>query len=273
MRKYLYGFLILLITSASSVYAQTNSKTISKNIAALGFSYSTNLNFYGRTDSVPCNGLSATAEIWLSNNAFVSISPSFVSDAYQTMSYSGLSASAGFQKMAGNWFLSAGASRSFFTNSSYLSQAVIQNQVYGSAMYFNDYINLNTGVDLKFSDQMDVVTTLGIDHSFVKSFKAGGLMMIDPSITLYPGTHYFSRSFLNSKSYAAVQMELSKFQLLATEFSLPLMYLRNDIFLMMMPSYIIPNNLIQKGNLTEMGQPQFYVSLSARFKIKKTVNK
>lgn len=258
--------LLCLLVNVSN--AQDIRKGKTRTLAAFGISYSSNLNFYGRTDTSKASGVNPSIEYWLSNSTYLSFSPTFVSDAYESMAYAGSSASIGYQKLLGDWFISAGASRSFYTGSSYLSQSVIRNQVYAAASYFSDIINISGGVDFKFSDQADIVLNGGIDHSFISRNANGSIMIIDPSIYAYAGSNYFSRSFLNSKYYGPVANQLGSIKMLATELSLPLMYIKDEIFLMINPSYIIPSNLINSNGLKEMGGPQFYVSACLRYKIK-----
>jgi hypothetical protein len=256
---------MLLFLNVQFIYAQTTKEK--KRYVSIGASYSSNMNFYGRTDSVSCSGFSPYVEVGFFKNASISLSPTFISDAFQTMAYSGLSASFDLQKSVGDWYLSGGVSKSFYTNNSYLTQSVVNGQLYSYITYFNDLLNLSGGADVKISDRTDYVFNVGLDHSFVKNDENDGTWLIDPTLNASIGTHQFSRSFLDSKYFGIVNNELSKMRLLSTELSVPILYLKGPVFMMLSPAYVVPMNLLKVGGvIRETGKTQFFLSATLRYK-------
>src|SRR5687767_5218409 len=101
--------LVFLIVSTGS-YGQTDS---SKQAAVkpkfkLGVYYNTNLNYFGRTDSLRSSGVFPLAELWITKELYINAAPIFVNNKTQSFDYAGSVATIGYRytapsnKLAGN---------------------------------------------------------------------------------------------------------------------------------------------------------------------------
>ncbi len=95
----------------------------------VGIYYNTNLNYYGRTDSLRSSGLFPMAELWLDNHFYLNAAPVFVNNAVMNFQYAGTVATAGYQfssdnKLSGNIYFV----KPFYKSNSQLVQSALKAQ-------------------------------------------------------------------------------------------------------------------------------------------------
>ncbi len=87
---------------------------------------------------------------------------------------------------------------------------------------------------------------------------------LDPSAYLYAGTQNFSKTFLQQKdvlgipvSQQQVTENVNSFNILAYEFSMPMVFVAGKFNASVTPSYVMPQHLLQGEN----GMNLFYVTV------------
>src|SRR5688500_15597060 len=99
-------FAVLLIAVMSQT--QTDSDIVNdKAQFKLGVFYNSQLNYYGRTDSLRSSGVFPVAEIWFNKNFYINAAPVFVNNKAANFDYAGTVATAGYRftsenKLSGN---------------------------------------------------------------------------------------------------------------------------------------------------------------------------
>src|ERR1051325_7080471 len=111
MKTIVYG-LALGFALYTSVAAKAQSDSVRQNEKdkaefKLGVYYNTNLNYYGRTDSLKSSGFFPLAEVWLNKNFYINAAPIFVNNSVTSFDYAGTVTTIGFRfnnnnKFAGN---------------------------------------------------------------------------------------------------------------------------------------------------------------------------
>jgi hypothetical protein len=96
---------LLLFCLAQPVTAQ-NDSTATKPQFRLSVNYNTNLNYFGRTDSLKSSGFFPLAELWFTSKFYVNAAPIFVNNALQKMDYAGTVATIGYQHIDTKWITS-----------------------------------------------------------------------------------------------------------------------------------------------------------------------
>src|SRR6267154_346864 len=98
MKKILsYGcFSFLLLSFFTRATAQIDSIK-NKVQFKLGAFYNTNLNYYGRTDSLRSSGFFPLAELWFNENFYINAAPVFVNNTSASFAYAGIVTTAGYQ--------------------------------------------------------------------------------------------------------------------------------------------------------------------------------
>lgn len=266
------AFLMLL----QSAHAQSDS-TKTKPQFKLSVNYNTRLNYYGRTDSLRSSGVFPMAELWLTPKFYVNAAPIFVNNPLQSFDYAGTVATVGYQNVGTKWITSVYLTKPFYKESSELVQSALQAQSGVSLTYQNKIVNINAGGDVKFSDKVDYGTTAGLDHIVRIETKNKGVVVIDPSVYAYAGTQNFQRTYykknnsgflLFPRNNQQVTEEVSRFNVLAYEATMPIIYAKGKVMLIATPSYIMPQNLITVPNrpdLSERGENMFYATLIAKY--------
>src|SRR5947207_14707282 len=92
--------LILILVSVCFgcfVQAQTDSTKKSKPQLKLSVNYNSNLNYYGRTDSLRSSGFFPLVELWFNENFYINAAPIFVNNKSASFDYAGTVATAGYQ--------------------------------------------------------------------------------------------------------------------------------------------------------------------------------
>ncbi|HEU4633632.1 MAG TPA: hypothetical protein VFS22_06590, partial [Flavisolibacter sp.] len=107
--------LVFLIAIFCSLAAQAQNDSASAGTAfKLSVNYNSNLNYYGRTDSLKSTGFFPMAEIWFSPTFYVNAAPVFVNNKLQSFEYAGTVATAGFQKLTEKWLTNVYVLKPFY---------------------------------------------------------------------------------------------------------------------------------------------------------------
>jgi hypothetical protein len=267
---------LALIFSTSFVFAQTDStQARQKSQFKLSLNYNSGLNYYGRTDSLKSTAFFPQAELWFTKDVYISAAPVFVHNNVQSMAYAGTVSTLGYLHVTDKWITSLYVLKPFYTKESKLVQSALQAQTGASLTHLSKTLNLTGGLDLKFSDKVDLGATLGLDHIIRKELANNSVLVIDPSFYLYGGTQNFSNTYNKKRSgflllpgtTEQVTQSVKQFNLLAYEFSLPVIFSKDKWMVLLTPSYILPQNLVSvpgHPELSEQGENTFYTTLSLK---------
>jgi hypothetical protein len=268
----LFPFAVLFFFSAA---AQTDSNS-KKAHFKIGLNYNSNLNYYGRTDSLQSSGVFPLAEFWVAENFYVNAAPIFINNAVQRMNYAGTVATLGFQHATDDWFSHFYLLKPFYKEETNLVQSTLKAQTGFSISNLNPIFNITAGADVKWSDALDLGATAGLDRAFRLEDKSGGIWVINPSLFLYAGTQRFSQTYTKLKKGVlmfrgreeTITEKSSSFKVLAYEASLPFIFAKGAWQFTVTPTYVIPQNLLQVPNqpqLSEKGKKTFYATLGAKY--------
>jgi len=270
-------FSILFLASFINMASAQDSTQKSKPQLKLGLNYNSGLNYFGRTDSLKSNGVFPMMEFWINNNFYVNAAPIFVNNALQKMDYAGTVATVGYQYMNEKWLTNLSVIKPFYEASAELVQSALKAQANMSFTCLNKVANITFGADAKFSDKVDFGATAGLDHIIRIQNKDNSVLLFDPAVYAYAGTQQFSRTYTRKKSGLPLPGRNSeeqvtetgtRFNILAYEASLPIIFAKNNIMFIVTPSYILPQNLITVPNrpdLSEKGENLFYTTLSLKY--------
>jgi len=265
---------LICICFSCCLQAQTDSGQ-TKPQFKVSVNYNSNLNYYGRTDSLKSSGVFPMAELWF-KNFYINAAPVFVNNSASSFDYAGTVATAGYMSISDNkkWFNNFYIVKPFYQSNSQLLQAALKLQGAFSITYLNKLINITCGADVKISDKTDFGITTGVDHVFRKQFSDNSVLVIDPSAFLYAGTQQFTSTYYKRNSFIpapipgqAVSEEVKKLNILSYEFSIPVIFTKKKFQVLFSPAYVIPQNLITvqgHPDLSERGQKMFYVTIGAK---------
>jgi hypothetical protein len=270
-RSLVFSLLVCQLT-----FAQSDSTESGKVKFKLGINYNSALNYYGRTDSLKSTGVFPLAELWLSKDVYINAAPVFVNNAVESMNYAGTITSIGYLHNTSRWITNLYVVKPFYKQSSQLVQSALKMQAGASFSRLNKVLNLTFGGDIKFSDKTDFGATAGLDHLIRKELKNRSVLVLDPSFNIYAGTQNFTKTYYKRRpgtllfpgSTEQIDERVTKFNALACEFSLPLVYAREKWMVLMTPSYILPQNLLNvpgRPELSERGEDMFYTTLSIKY--------
>ncbi len=268
-----FAFLILITLQAG---AQTDS-TVKKNKPQfkLGVYYNSNLNYYGRTDSLRSSGFFPVAEFWANKVFYITAAPIFVINNAAGFEYGGAVATAGARfgkekKYSSNIYLI----KPLYKNNSQLVQSALKAQAVGTHTWLNKIINVTIGGDVKLSDQLDYGVMAGLDHLFRFELPGHSVLVIDPSATINAGTQQFTKTSYKQSGFLffpgvqqQVTEEVSNFNILSYEFSMPVVFAKGKFQVIINPAYVLPQNLVTVANrpdLSERGKNMFYATIGTK---------
>jgi len=269
-----FFLLVSLISAAQTVSDSTEEKD--KVRFKLGVFYNSNLNYYGRTDSLHSSGLFPVVEAWLNKNLYITAAPVFVINASDGFDYAGTVAIAGYRfgkenKSAGNIYFV----KPFYKDNSQLVQSALKAQVAASGSWLNEVINVTAGGDIKLSDKFDFGVSAGLDHIFRYELSGPSVLVIDPSAYVHAGTQQFTKTYYKQSSFLLfpgvqqqITEEVSNFKILSYEFSVPIIYAKGKFQLLVTPAYVLPQNLVtvaSRPDLSERGKNMFYATLGTKW--------
>jgi hypothetical protein len=240
-----------------------------------GAFYNSNLNYYGRTDSLRSSGFFPVAEWWFTKNFYINATPVFVNNPSSSFQYAGTVAIAGYQfhnenKLTGHLYVV----KPFYKDNSQLVQSALKAQAAFTLTRLGKMVNITGGCDVKFSDKADIGVTGGLDHIFRIPFSNQSVFVINPSAYLYAGTQQFTNTYYTKRNFLIfpgaeqlVAENVKKFNVLSYEFSVPLIFTTGKFQVIVLPAYVIPQNLITvpgRPDLSERGKEMFYITAGAK---------
>jgi hypothetical protein len=265
----------ILSFSALVTQAQETAKETTTADFKLSANYNTNLNYFGRTDSLQSSGFFPMAELWVNNSFYVNAAPIFVNNNLQSFDYAGTIATLGFQHVSDKLITHAFFMKPLYTEETKLVQSALKAQTGLSLTALNKILNVTVGADLKFSDKTDLGATFGLDHLIQIPGKNNLSIIIDPGFYAYAGTQNFTRTYQEKKrnlfllpSTNEVTEIEQRFNILAFEFAVPLIITKEKWQFVTTPSYIMPKNLIKvegRPDLSETGENAFYTTFSLKY--------
>jgi hypothetical protein len=276
MKTIIISCLFLTASFFSSGQADSAAK-INKTQFKIGTFYVSSLSYYGRTDSLRSSGFFPLAEIWFNNKFYINAAPVFTDNKISSPEYAGTVATIGYQTRSENekFFTHIYFIKPFYKPGTELPQSVLKAQASTALAFQNKILNLNGGVDLRLSDQLDYGLSAGVDHIFRKQVNEKMVLVVDPSAYVYAGTQQFTKTYYKRSSFLffpgveqQVNEEVSKLSILSYEFSMPSILAINKFQLIVNPAYVIPQNLIKIENgpdLSERGKEMFYVTAGLKF--------
>lgn len=250
------------------------SDSLQKPQLKLSLNYHSDLNYYGRTDSLKSTGFFPLAELWITPKFYINAAPVFVSNKLQAFDYAGTVATIGYQAITAEWLSNVYVMKPFYEPTTSLVQSALQAQAGFLFTRLNKILNITAGADVKWSNQLDVGATAGVDHIF-RMERGKAAVVVDPSAYVYAGTQRFSKTYLVKKKGGLLQApsqhqvteSSTAFHILAYEFSMPIVYARGKWQVLLTPSYVIPQHLLQmegRPDLSEQGQNLFYTTLALK---------
>lgn len=270
---------VMILFIPALVFAQdTNTKTEQKNELSASVNYQSALHYFGRTDSLRSSGLFPSIGFQSKTGLYTQGNFIFVQNKSLPTTYTGATVEAGYRfpqtdHFTGNIFYS----HFLYKDKSTLVQSALKSQTGINLSYTNPFININGGVDLKFSDQTDIGATLGLDHLFIFTKGMNNFAIaIDPSVYAYAGTQKFTNTYLEKKSVLGIPVtqqttkQVTQFNVLSYEFSMPVVFVSGKFNASVTPAYVIPQNLVTvagRPDLSERGKELFYVTLSVGVKL------
>jgi hypothetical protein len=269
---------IVLMMISKCLFAQSDSTADTQEPVQfkIGVYYNSRLNYYGRTDSLRSSGFFPMAELWFNNKFYLNAAPVFVNNNVNLFQYAGTVATAGYQfnsndKISGNIYFV----KPFYQSNSHLVESALKEQFGFTISALNKVLNVTGGSDVKFSNDIDVGLTGGLDHVFRHQFGDASVLVVDPSAYVYAGTQQFSKSYLKNEggflilpgSDQLVTQSSKRFTILSYEFSMPVVFVIGKLTLLATPAYVIPQNLVTVPNrpdLSERGKDMFYATVGAK---------
>ncbi len=257
-------------------HAQSDTAIRQKPHFKLSLNYNSTLNYYGRTDSLRSNGLFPLAEFWFNKDIYVSATPVFVNNSLKSFDYAGTIATLGYLHVTDRMITNLYLTKPFYEETSELVQSALKLQTGLNLSFLNRILNLTAGGDLKISDKIDFGANAGIDHIIRKQLKNAGVVVIDPSAYVYAGTQNFTTSYYKKKNTLPllpgnseeVKQDVRKFDVLAYELSVPVVYAKGKWMTVLAPSYVLPQNLLTVPNhpeLSETGKNMFYTTVTVKY--------
>ena len=267
--------IFVLLFSAACLLANAQDSTQTKTQFKISVNYNSNLNYYGRTDSLKSTGIFPLAELWFTSKFYINAAPVFVSNQLQNFDYAGTVTTVGYQNFTEKWLTSIYALKPFYKANSQLVQSALKAQTGINISRLNKIVNINIGGDVKFSDKTDFGATAGLDHIIRIENSSGSVWVVDPSVYAYAGTQNFTNTYNRKKGGSIlfpgnteqVTERIQTFNVLAYEASVPAIFAKDKWMILATPSYILPQNLITVPNrpdLSERGENTFYVTLAVK---------
>ena len=266
----LFISLLFFITSSG----QTSDTVKQKVQFKISLNYNSNLNYYGRTDSLHSSGVFPLAELWFTPNFYINAAPIFVNNKVSKFDYAGTVTSIGYQHVSKIWISSIYFLKPFYKENTQLVQAALKAQAGANFTYLNKAVDFTLGGDIKFSDKIDFGLTGGVDHLFKKQFPDNSVLVVDPSVYVYSGTQQFTNTYYKHSNFLffpgtqqQVSKNVKKFNILSYEFSIPVVFAKGKFMLLFTPAYVIPQNLITvegRPDLSERGKELFYATVGAK---------
>lgn len=258
------------VTDGSGAAAKNRKTTVK-----IGLGYNSGLNYFGRTDSLKSSGAFPSLEVDFKNGLYLSSDFIFLHNNVTDLKYAATNIEGGFKfnntanTFTGNVFVSK-----FFYNSSELVQSALKAQTGVNLSFLNKIIDVNGGADMKFSDKADIGLTGGIDHIIKFTGILGkGVLVLDPSAYVYGGTQNFTHTYYKQEnllflpvSEQQVSEQGKRFDILAYEFSVPVVLAVSKFQVILDPAYILPQHVINPDGTERQNPPGlFYITAGVNY--------
>lgn len=254
-------------TSAPATHAHLN----------VGVTYNSTMNYYGRTDSVKYHGLYPFIGIAFKGGLYVNASFVFIGNA-QSREFAATLLEGGYNFASHNglWAGNLSAIKYYYQQNTDLVQSVIRGTTAASLTNLNKITNVTLEADARFSDKVDAGCQGALDHTvrINKVLGAGGVLVIDPTATVYAGTQHFTQTFLQQQKFLLIptgEQTLTRnsqaFSVLAYEASIPIVYRYKGLNILIDPAYILPQHVLNgNGEVMAPGaMPNlFYITLTVK---------
>ena len=261
--------LLLLIAIPVFGYCQWDS---SHNHLEASLNYQNHLHYFGRTDSLHSSGEWASLGFQLKNGLYAQGNAILLQNSAQPTNYTGTTIESGWRFPQGkHWSGNVFYTQFLYKDNSVLVQSAIKEQTGLNLVFTNTIITVNMGGDLKFSNQTDIGASFGLDHIFIlKPHGSHQAFGIAPSAYLYAGTQNFTNTYIQKLNFLGIPLgqqqftrQVSAFNVLTYEFSLPLVWVMGKFNIAVIPAYVLPQNLVMVANhpeLSEQGKNLLYVN-------------
>ncbi len=260
--------LIACLFAVGLAQAQDTSRYV--HVSA-GLLYNSGLNYYGRVDSLKSKGLCPFVGITLKNGLYVNSTFVFIENSQQSQ-YAATLLEAGYNfKSANNhWAGNLSGSRFFYQQDIALVESAVKEVVSASITELNPIANITLTGSARWSNQVDYNAQAGLDHitRIPNVFSPKGVLVVDPMATIAAGTQNFTTTYYEEKHFlifpiAQQQLTTSsqQFNILAYEFSCPVVYGLGKLNLMLTPAYVMPQHLL---TASETGRNLFYINATAK---------
>ncbi|MDI9862814.1 hypothetical protein QM480_00655 [Flectobacillus sp. DC10W] len=266
------------------IQAQSEAENPKKTVATIigGVSYVPKLHYYGRTDQLKSSAVMPTVLVQFDSvGLYFTGSTVFTTNSTQPLEYAATVTEVGYkfgkkQGIAGSIY-----GDKFFYQNKTLVQSALRGQAGLNLSHLNKVANVNLTSIAAFSDKTDFFASAGLEHPFV--MKTGqSVFVITPTAVANAGTQSFTNTYFKNNKFLGIPVSNQSttqttqvFNLLSYEFSVPMVWVYNNIFLVVTPGYVMPQNELTTSGNTEVvsrtGTNLFYVNLSLlySFKLKK----
>jgi hypothetical protein len=260
------------ICLVNGAIAQNDTSIHRKNTFTAGINYQSRLHYFGRTDSLKSSALLPTIGFETKPGFYGNATVVLLNNAASSAQYSGTVGEVGYKfpesrNFSGNLFYT----QFFYQNNAAIVQSALKSQTGINLTYNNKIANFTAGGDAKFSDKTDFGATASLDHLFIYVIPdTKNAIAVNPSANLYAGTQNFTQTYYTQRKVGLlgggqqkVTEEVKKFNVLAYELSLPVVFVAGKFNASVTGSYVMPQNLVIVANrpdLSETGKNMFYVS-------------
>ena len=271
-------FIFFILASSQNISAQSTTNPVQakdeKNAASLtiGSGFSSNLHYYGRTDSLKSNALIPNLSFEFGKGFFINASFIFINNKTKSVDYTAAVAGAGYKFGAEEGLAGSIYADKFFYQNNQLVQSSQTGQAGFSLSWLNKVADINLGSSVVFSDNTDFFTSLGLDHPF-RFGKEATVFSISPTVTANAGSQNFTHSYLLKRNIFLFPLadeqftQTSKrFQLLSYDISVPMEFVHNNLSIHITPGYVLPQNIIKvegRPDLSENASNLFYFNIGA----------
>ena len=280
----LYTIIFLLFTARGafaqakdSLVVKATTSTQEKTHFIVGALYNSGLNYYGRVDSLHSKAIDPFVGLALKNGLYVNANFVFIENSLQSQ-YAATLLEGGynFKNHKGSWSGSLSVSRFFYQQDIDLIQSAVREAASASITQTNKIIAITLGANVKWSNQTDIGVQAGLDHIFrIPHIFGDDVIVLDPTATVYAGTQNFTQTYYQQHNFLIfpgpeqqVTTTSQQFNILAYEFSCPIVYGYKKINFILSPAYVLPQNLIVvpgQPSLSENGANLFYLTAAVKF--------
>jgi hypothetical protein len=263
---------ILLFLTHCAVAQKSDSTQFS-----VGVTYNTGINYYGRVDSLHSKAFYPFVGVALKNGLYCNANFVFIQNSIQSQ-YAATLLEVGynFKGQNGHWAGNISVSKFLYRPDVDLVQSAVKESASASITRLNKIIDVTLATNVKWSNQADFGAQAGLDHIFriPHIFGEQDVIVLDPSFNAFAGTQNFTETYYQQKNFLIFPVDQQqittssrKFNILAYEFSIPLVYGYKQLNIILTPAYVMPQHLLVvpgQPSLSENGANLFYLTATAK---------